>query len=99
MGMMGAAIATLAAYLAMAISLYLVTQSIYKIHYEYRKMAKILFSIVLIGLLYYSLLYSGLLLFIYKIIMLLIFTLWMVFFVMDKDEMSFIQKRLLKINK
>jgi O-antigen/teichoic acid export membrane protein len=99
MGMMGAAIATLAAYLAMAISLYLVTQRIYKIHYEYTKMAKILFSIVLIGLLYYSLLYSGNLLFIYKILMLLIFILWMIFFVIDKDEMSFIQKRLLKINK
>jgi hypothetical protein len=29
----------------------------------------------------------------------LLFTLLFVFFVMDKDEMSFIQKRLLKINK
>ena len=99
MGMMGAAIATLAAYLAMAISLYLVTQRIYKIHYEYAKMAKVLSFIVLLGLLYYSLLYSGHLLFIYKILMLLIFTLWMTFFVMDKDEMNFIQKRLLKIKK
>jgi O-antigen/teichoic acid export membrane protein len=97
MGMMGAAIATLAAYLAMAISLYVVTQRIYKIHYEYVKMSKVFLFILLIGILYYSFLYSGHLLFIYKVLMLLLFTLWMLFFVMDKDEMNFIKTRLLKI--
>jgi O-antigen/teichoic acid export membrane protein len=97
MGMMGAALATLAAYLAMAISLYVVTQKIYRIQYEYKKMSKVFLFILLIGVLYYSLLYSGNLLFIYKILMLSIFTLWMILFVMDKDEMNFIKTRLLKI--
>ena len=99
MGMMGAAIATLAAYLAMALSLYIVTQRIYKIHYEYKKMFKIFSFILLIGILYYALLYSSHLLFIYKIIMLVMFILWMIFYVMDKDEMDFIKTRLLKIKK
>ena len=99
MGMMGAAIATLAAYFAMALSLYLVTQRIYKIHYEYKKMLKILSSITFIGALFYSLLYNGHLLFIYKIIMLVVFILWIIFFVMDKDEINFIKTRLLKIKK
>ncbi len=99
LGMMGAAIATLAAYFVMALSLYIVTQKIYKIDYEYKKMSKIFSFILLIGILYYSLLYSGYLLFIYKIIMLVIFTVWMIFFVIDKDEMNFIKSRLLNIKK
>ncbi len=98
-GMMGAALATLAAYLAMALSLYFVTQKIYKIHYEYKKMFKVFSFILLIGVLYYSFLYSGHLLFVYKIILLVMFTLWMIFYVMDKDEMNFIKTKLLKIKK
>ncbi|HSD64490.1 MAG TPA: oligosaccharide flippase family protein, partial [Ignavibacteriaceae bacterium] len=48
MGMMGAALATLAAYFAMAISLYIVTQKFYKIEYELFKLTKI-FSAILIS--------------------------------------------------
>ena len=59
LGMMGAAIATLAAYFAMALSLYIVTQKIYKIEYEYKKMLKIFSFILLIGVLYYSFLYAA----------------------------------------
>ena len=97
LGMMGAALATLAAYFAMSLSLYIVTQKIYKIEYEYKKMLKIFSSILLTGILYYSFLYSGHLLFIYKIILLVIFTLWMVLYVIDKDEMNFIKTRILKL--
>jgi O-antigen/teichoic acid export membrane protein len=98
-GMMGAALATLAAYLAMALSLYFVTQKIYKIHYEYKKMFKVFSFILLIGVLYYSFLYSGHLLFVYNIILFVMFTLWMIFYVMDKDEMNFFKTKLLKIKK
>jgi len=97
LGMMGAALATLAAYFAMSLSLYIVTQKIYKIEYEYKKMLKIFSSILLTGILYYSFLYSGHLLFIYRIILLVIFTLWMVLYVIDKDEMNFIKTRILKL--
>lgn len=99
LGMMGAAIATLAAYFAMALSLYIVTQKIYRIEYEYIKMLKIFSFILLIGILYYSFLYSGHLLFIYKIIFLVIFTSWMFFYVIDKDEMNFIKTRILKLKR
>ncbi len=97
LGMMGAAIATLAAYFAMALSLYIVTQKIYKIEYEYKKMLKIFSFILLIGIFYYSFLYAGQLLFIYKIIFLVLFTSWMIFFVIDKDEINFIKTRILKL--
>ncbi len=91
LGMMGAAIATLAAYFAMAVSLYLITQKIYKIEYEYKKMLKIFSFILLIGVLYYSFLYSGHLLFIYKIFLMIMFTFWMLFYVVSKDEWNFIK--------
>lgn len=97
MGMMGAAIATLAAYFAMASSLYVVTQKIYRIEYEFGKMFRIFSIILLVGAAYYWLLYAGMLLFIYKVIMLAVFTLWMALFVLGKDEMNFIKTRILKL--
>ncbi len=97
MRMMGAAIATLAAYFAMAVCLYIVTQKIYKIEYEYKKMIKIFSSILLTGLLYYSFLYSGHLLFIYKILLMIMFTSWMLLYVVNKSEWDFIKTKILKI--
>ncbi|MCX6149380.1 MAG: flippase [Ignavibacteriales bacterium] len=53
-GIMGAALATLASYVVMAIGLYFVVQNFYKIEYEYKKLLKICISLILTGLLYYS---------------------------------------------
>ncbi len=96
MGMMGAALATLAAYFAMALSLYIVTQNIYKIEYENTKIFKIFVSIIICGTAYYFLLYSGHLLFIYKIILLATFVIFMYIFVIDKKEIESIKNKLLK---
>ncbi len=97
MGMMGAAFATLASYIFIAAGFFIVTQKFYKINYEYGKMIKIFFLILIIGGIFYSLMYSGNLLFIYKVILLGIFLLSITFFVFDKKEMEFIKNRVIKI--
>jgi O-antigen/teichoic acid export membrane protein len=96
MGMMGAAFATLASYLVIAAGFFIVTQKFYKIDYEYGKMIKIFLLILIIGGIFYILIYSGNLLFIYKVILLGIFLFSITFFVLDKKEMDFIKYRILK---
>ena len=97
MGMMGAAFATLASYIVIALGFFIVTQRFYKINYEYWKITKIFFLILITGGIFYSLMYTGNLLLIYKIILLGIFLLSITFFVFDKKEMEFIRNRIIKI--
>ena len=94
MGMMGAAIATLAAYFAMAVSLYIVTQKFYKIEYELGKMTKILLAILVVGTVYYYLFYSDHLLIIYKFLLLVVFSLYLYLFVFEKKEIDFLRAKL-----
>ena len=93
-GIMGAAFATLAAYLAMAIGLYAVTQRFYKIEYEVAKLSKIFIGILIVGGIYYYLLYNDQLLFIYKILLLIFFSLFLYIFVFDKKEIDFLRTKL-----
>jgi O-antigen/teichoic acid export membrane protein len=57
LGIMGAALAVLASYIAMAFSLFLVTRRIYPVAYEFGKLAKILATVIATGLFYYYLYY------------------------------------------
>jgi O-antigen/teichoic acid export membrane protein len=93
-GIMGAAYATLAAYLVMAVGLYIVTQKFYKIEYEIAKLTKIFFAIVVVGIIYYYLLYSDQLLIIYKLLLLVFFSLFLYIFVFEKREIDFLRTRL-----
>ncbi|HEX2868933.1 MAG TPA: polysaccharide biosynthesis C-terminal domain-containing protein [Ignavibacteriales bacterium] len=52
-GIMGAASATLASYVVMAIALFLVSQKFYKIDYEYGKLLRIMLSVLIPALVYY----------------------------------------------
>ncbi len=94
MGIMGAALATLAAYLVMALGYYYVTQKFYKINYEIGKIIKIFSFLLLVGIIYYSLYFSGQMLMIYKFILLITFTLLIYLFAFDKKEISFIKNKL-----
>lgn len=94
MGMMGAALATLFAYLAMALSLYAVTQKFYKIDYELLKLTKIFVAILVTGVIYYYLFYSDQFLFIYKILLLTGFSLYLYLFVFDKKEIDFLRTKI-----
>jgi O-antigen/teichoic acid export membrane protein len=73
MGIMGAALATLAAYALMAGLIYIFAQKYYRINYEYRKVVTILALVVAACCLYYYLFYSGQLYLIYKFIILAAF--------------------------
>ena len=55
LGIMGAAWATLAGYIVMAGSLFIVSQRFYKINYEYSKIIRIFLMIIIIGILYHFL--------------------------------------------
>ncbi len=94
MGIMGAALATLAAYLIMALGYYFVTQKFYKINYEVGKILKIFLFIAVVGAIYYSLNYSGQLNMIYKFVLIIAFTLSMYLFAFDKKEIAFVKNKL-----
>ena len=96
MGMMGAAFATLASYVVIAAGFFIITQKFYKINYEYWKIAKIFFFIFIIGGIFYGLMFSGKLIFVYKIVLFIIFLLTITLFVFDKKELNFIKNRFKK---
>ncbi|GAB4136342.1 MAG: oligosaccharide flippase family protein [Ignavibacteriales bacterium] len=72
-GIMGAAIATLASYVVMAVGLFFYSQKYYKINYEFYKVFSILFLIISATVIYYYLYYSGLLNLISKFLILIVF--------------------------
>ncbi|MGB8319421.1 MAG: hypothetical protein WCE54_14905, partial [Ignavibacteriaceae bacterium] len=92
-----AAFATLASYVIIAVGFFIVTQKFYKINYEYWKITKIFFLIFVICGIFYTLMFSGNLLFVYKVILFIIFLLTITFFVFDKKELDFIKNRFKKV--
>ncbi len=94
LGIMGAAFATLAAYLVMALGYYFVTQRFYKINYEVGKILKIFTIILIIGTAYYAIYYSGQMMMIYKLILLCAFTVLIYLFAFDKKEIAFVKNKL-----
>ncbi len=94
LGIMGAAYATLAAYIAMAAGLYIVTQKFYRIEYEIAKLSKIFFAILVVGGIYYYLFYSDQLFFSYKILLFVFFSVYLYVFVFDKKEIDFLRTKL-----
>jgi O-antigen/teichoic acid export membrane protein len=93
-GIIGAALATLASYLIMAIAVYIITQRFYKINYEKGKVIKTLSSVLLAGSVYYYLMSVHYLYFTYKILILAGFICSLFLFVFDKNELGFIKKKL-----
>ena len=73
-GIFGAALSTFASYLVMAVFLYLVSQKFYKIDYEFQRVIPNLLLILVISLTYYYLYFNGMLTFLSKIILLVLFT-------------------------
>lgn len=72
-GIIGAALATLAAYFVMAVGLFFLSQKFYPIKYEFGKVLKIFLLIFLTCILYYYLLYNVGLNILHKIFILLTF--------------------------
>lgn len=96
LNIMGAALATLASYVVMAAGYYLVTQKYYRINYEYGKLARITSVVIIVSAGYYILAFNGLLNIYYKLLITLIFSIFFVANVFDKNEMNFIKTKFLR---
>ena len=71
LGIIGAALATLASYIVMATGLFFFSQKFYKINYEYWKILKIMILIFVTGIVYYYLYFQIGLTLLYKMILLI----------------------------
>ncbi len=95
LGIYGASIATLGAYIIMAVGYYIVTQKFYHIHYEWEKIVKIFIGIFLSGFFYYFIVvedyYFAL---IQKVILLTAFILYLYLFAVDRKEIKTIKTKL-----
>ncbi|NJD23534.1 MAG: hypothetical protein FIA82_12855 [Melioribacter sp.] len=98
LGLIGAALATLASYVVMALGLYLFSRKVYPIKYEYGKVFKILTIITVTCILYYYLYYEIGLTFIYKLFLLAGFLgSLFVLRVVEKNEIIRLVKMLLRV--
>jgi O-antigen/teichoic acid export membrane protein len=97
-GIVGAALATLASYLIMAIAVYKITQRFYEINYEKAKVIKTLSFVLIAGSVYYYLMFFHYLYFTNKILILLGFISALFLFVFDKKELGFIKKKIGLLN-
>ncbi|MCW9098356.1 MAG: polysaccharide biosynthesis C-terminal domain-containing protein, partial [Ignavibacteriaceae bacterium] len=89
----GAALATLAAYFVMALGYYYVTQKFYKVKYELKRIGHIFLAVLLVGILFYYLRSTGNLYFIYKMILLILFTLYLYFVAINRNEIKLIRTK------
>lgn len=96
-GMMGAAIATLAAYMLMAGLIFILAQKYFHIEYEFRKVITILGLVLVTCSVYYILFYNGWLNIYNKILLLTVFSILMFAFkVIRKHEVVLTIKTLLR---
>jgi O-antigen/teichoic acid export membrane protein len=89
----GAALATLAAYFVMALGYYYVTQKFYKVKYELKRIGHIFIAVLLVGILFYYLHAIGNLYFFYKVILLILFTLYLYFVAANRNEIKMIRTK------
>ena len=89
----GASFATLASYLVMALGYYYITQKFYKVKYELKRIGHIFLAILLVGILFYYLHSTGNLYFFYKIILLILFTLYLYFVAVNRNEIKLIRTK------
>ena len=89
----GAALATLASYFVMAMGYYYVTQKFYKVKYELKRIGHIFLAVLLVGILFYYLHSTGNLYFFYKLILLILFALYLYFIAVNRDEIKLIRTK------
>ncbi|AFN73536.1 polysaccharide biosynthesis protein [Melioribacter roseus P3M-2] len=96
-GIMGAALATLFSYITMALALFYFSQKVYRIKYEYGKIARLMSLIFSATVAYYLLYYNGILNIPVKILLLFVFvTILFIAKIVDINELSVLTKRLVK---
>jgi O-antigen/teichoic acid export membrane protein len=93
LGITGAALATLASYLVMAFGYYFVTQKFFNVKYELKRIGHIFIAVILVGILYFYLNSIGSLFLSYKVLLLILFTLYIYFIAVNREEINMIRKR------
>lgn len=96
LGIIGAAFATLASYIVIALGLYIVTQKFYKIEYENVKMISIFIIILLTGIIFYWLRSIDAVNIFYKSLILIFFVLITSTVVFDKNELMVLKNKFMK---
>jgi len=89
----GAALATLASYFVMAIGYYYVTQKFYNVKYELKRIGHIFLAVLLVGISFYYLHSTDSLYFFYKVILLILFTLYLYFVAVNRNEIKLIRTK------
>lgn len=96
LGIIGAALATLASYIVMAAGLYIVTQKFYRIEYESVKMIGIFTAILLTGIVYYWIQSIGEFNLFLKSFMLIVFVVVTVMITFDKNELLILRNKFMR---
>jgi O-antigen/teichoic acid export membrane protein len=99
LGITGAAIATFASYLVMAIGYFVVTQKFYNVKYEYARIAKVFVGILLAAICYYILIYNDSLTILLKGIIMMGYLTYLYFVAMDRNEIKVIKQKLAESRK
>ncbi len=99
LGITGAAIATFASYLVMAIGYFVVTQKFYNVKYEYARIAKVFAGILFVAICYYILIYNDSLTLLLKGIISIGFLSYLYFVAMDRNEIKVIKQKLAESRK
>jgi len=89
----GAALAAAASYLVIGLGYYFVAQKFYQVKYELKRIGHIFIAIFLVGVVFYYLNSIGSLLFSYKIILLILFTLYIYFVAVNREEIKLIKRK------
>ncbi len=89
----GAAIAALVSYLFIGLGYYYVAQKFFNVKYELNRIGHIFIAIFLVGVAYYLLDSMDNLKFYYKVILLILFTLYIYFVAVNRDEINLIKNK------
>ncbi len=89
----GAAIAALVSYLFIGLGYYYVAQKFFNVKYELKRIGHIFIAIFLVGAAYYFLDSMDNLKFYYKVILLILFTLYIYFVAVNRDEINLIKNK------
>lgn len=96
LGIIGAALATLASYIVMAAGLYIITQKFYRIEYESVKMIGIFTTILLTGIVYYWFQSIGELNLFLKSFVFIVFVVVTVMITFDKNELLILRNKFMR---
>lgn len=89
----GAAIAALVSYLFIGLGYYYVAQKFFNVKYELKRIGHIFIAIFLVGIVFYYLDSTDNLLFHYKLMLLILFSLYIYFVAVNRDEINLIKNK------